>query len=159
VTPALPLVAPPLPAEGPTSAPPTGELLTPSGAVEAPKPAAPAKPAPPKLPGIGVRGTVKAVDTKAMTVTVAVSGKGKATEHVVQISSTSRYTRDGKPAIVSEIAVGDAFNGRVKKKKSEEVLITGEFKSAGAGLKKMSKAKAKLKEDSAEASPAAPKRP
>ncbi len=156
VTPALPLVAPPLSAEGSTSAP-TGELLLPSGEAETQKPAAPAKPAAPKLPGIGVRGTVTAVDSKAMTVTVTVKGKGKSTEHAVQISSTSRYSRDGKAAVVSDIVVGDSFNGRVKKKKSEEVLITGAFKSAGAGSKATSKAKAK--DGSAEAAPLAPKQP
>lgn len=156
VTPALPLVAPPLSAEGSTSAP-TGELLLPSGEAETQKPAAPAKPAAPKLPGIGVRGTVTAVDSKAMTVTVTVKGKGKSTKHAVQISSTSRYSRDGKAAVVSDIVVGDSFNGRVKKKKSEEVLITGAFKSAGAGSKATSKAKAK--DGSAEAAPSAPKQP
>ena len=156
VTPALPLVAPPLSAEGSTSAP-TGELFLPSGEANAPKPAAPAKPAAPKLPGIGVRGTVTAVDSKAMTVTVTVKGKGKSTEHVVQISSTSRYSRDGKAAVVSDIVVGDSFNGRVKKKKSEEVLITGAFKSAGAGSKATSKMKAK--DGSAEVTPSAPKQP
>jgi hypothetical protein len=156
VTPALPLVAPPLSAEGSTSAP-TGELLLPSGEAETQKPAAPAKPAAPKLPGIGVRGTVTAVDSKAMTVTVTVKGKGKSTEHVVQISSTSRYSRDGKAAVVSDIVVGDSFNGRVKKKKSEEVLITGAFKAAGGESKATSKAKAK--DGSAEAAPSAPKQP
>jgi hypothetical protein len=156
VTPALPVVAPPLSAENPISAP-TGELVSPPGTAEAPKTAAPPKPAAPKLPGIGVRGTVKAVDPKAMTVTVTVKGKDKSTEHVVQISSSSRYTRDGKAAIVSELAVGDSFNGRVKKKKSEEVLITGAFKSAAAGSNATPKAKAK--DGSAAASPSTPKQP
>jgi hypothetical protein len=156
VTPALPLVAPPLSPETPIPAP-TGEVLQPTGAAETPKPAAPVKPAAPKLPGIGVRGTVKSVDAKAMTVTVGVSGKGKSTEHVVQISSASRYTRDGKAAILSDIAVGDSFNCRVKKKKTEETLITGAFKSAGAGAKPMSKPKAK--EVPAAAEPSSPKQP
>lgn len=86
---------------------------------------APQKPAAPKLPGVGLRGTVKSVDVKAVTFTVG----GKEKDHVVHISSASRYIRNGKPSTISEISVEDSFSGRIKKNKSgEEVLITGEFK-------------------------------
>lgn len=82
------------------------------------------KPAPPKLPGVGLRGSVKAVDVKAVTFTVG----GKDKEHVVHVSSASRYTRNGKPATISEVTVGDTFSGRIKKNKAgEEVLIYGDF--------------------------------
>jgi hypothetical protein len=100
---------------------------------------------------------VKSVDPKAMTVTVAVAGKGKSTEHVVQIVSSSRYSRDGKAAIIADLAIGDSFNGRVKKKKSEEILITGAFKSAGSGAKGAPNARGKA--DPAAAAPGTPKQP
>lgn len=154
--PSLPVVPPPVLPE-PTNAVPDAGLLAPSGAgvgAADPTPAKPVKPAAPKLPGVGVRGSVSAVDAKALTFTVA--GKGQAKEHVVHISSSSRYSRNGKPATVADLVVGDAFNGRVKKnKQGEEVLIQGSFSTPGSakpsskGAAKPAKAKEAAKDPSA----------
>jgi hypothetical protein len=134
VSPTGPLTAPPLapePAVGLTSPVGVGFSATDTnvaGATLEPQQKSHAKPAAPKLPGVGVKGAIKAVDTKALSFTVA--AKGKSPEHVVHVSSSSRYTRNGKPATVADIAVDDAFNGRVKKnKQGQEVLLSGSFSS------------------------------
>ena len=162
--PLLPAVQPPILPES-TNATPDAGLLGPSGAgvgaAGEVKPAKPAKPAAPKLPGVGVRGSVTAVDAKALT--FSVEGKGQSKDHVVHITSSSRYTHDGKPATVSDVVVGDVFNGRVKKnKQGEEVLLTGTFTAPGAAKapaskgagKAKSKAKAKAEPKDAGAEPA-----
>jgi len=73
-------------------------------------PAAPAQtePAKPKKhESVPFHGTVSAVDTKAMTLTV-----GKRT---FEVTSDTKITKDGKPAILSDIAVGDKVGGAYKK--------------------------------------------
>jgi hypothetical protein len=73
-------------------------------------PAAPAQtePAKPKKhEGLVFRGTVSAVDAKAMTLTVA--------KRTFEVTSETKITKDGKPAILSDIAVGDKVGGAYKK--------------------------------------------
>jgi len=73
-------------------------------------PAAPAQtePAKPKKhEGLVFRGSVSAVDAKAMTLTVA--------KRTFEVTSDTKITKDGKPAILSDIAVGDKVGGAYKK--------------------------------------------
>lgn len=65
----------------------------------------PAKPK--KHEGLVFNGKVSAVDAKAMTLTV-----GKRT---FEVTSDTKITKDGKPAILSDIAVGDKVGGAYKK--------------------------------------------
>ena len=65
----------------------------------------PAKPK--KHEGNVFRGTVSAMDAKAMTLTV-----GKRT---FEVTSETKITKDGQPAILSDIAVGDKVGGAYKK--------------------------------------------
>jgi len=143
-----PLTAPPLAIEPPVgTVGAVGDPYLPagtnvSGALMDPPAKPPVKPAAPKLPGVGVRGSVKAVDVKALTFTVA--GKGKDAEHVVHVASTSRYSRDGKPSTIADVAVDDSFSGRVKKnKQGGEVLLTGTFSSGKHAEKHSEKRAAK----------------
>ena len=62
------------------------------------------------------RGPVSAVDTKAMTLTV-----GKRT---FEVTSETKITRDGKPAILSDIAVGDKVGGAYKKTADGKLAAT-----------------------------------
>jgi hypothetical protein len=61
----------------------------------------------PKKHGGGITGNVAAVDTAAMTITV-----GSTT---VVITSETKISKDGKPATLSDIAVGDHVNCSGKK--------------------------------------------
>jgi len=74
----------------------------------------PAKPK--KHEGNVFRGTVSAVDAKAMTLTV-----GKRT---FEITSDTKITKDGKPAILSDIAVGDKIGGAYKKTDDGKLAAT-----------------------------------
>ena len=65
----------------------------------------PAKPK--KHEGSVFNGKVTAVDAKAMTLTV-----GKRT---FEVTSETKITRDGKPAILGDLAVGDKVGGAYKK--------------------------------------------
>ena len=62
------------------------------------------------------RGTVSAVDAKAMTLTV-----GKRT---FEITSETKITKDGKSAILSDIAVGDKVGGAYKKTDDGKLAAT-----------------------------------
>jgi hypothetical protein len=64
-------------------------------------------PAKPKRHGLVFRGTVSLVDTNAMTFTV-----GKRT---FNITSETRITKNGEPATLEDIAVGDKVGGAYKK--------------------------------------------
>jgi hypothetical protein len=70
--------------------------------------AAPAQTAPaqPKKHGNVFRGAVVAVDTKAMTLTVG--------ERTFNVTSTTKITKKGEPAVLSDIAVGDKVGGAFK---------------------------------------------
>ena len=82
-------------------------------------PAAPAQtePAKPKKhESVPFHGTVSAVDTKAMTLTV-----GKRT---FEVTSDTKITKDGKPAILSDIAVGDKVGGAYKQADGGKLAAT-----------------------------------
>ncbi len=74
----------------------------------------PAKPK--KHQGNVFNGKVSAVDTKAMTLTV-----GKRT---FEVTSETKITKDGKPAILSDIAVGDKVGGACKKTDDGKLAAT-----------------------------------
>ena len=61
----------------------------------------------PSLRPLPIRGKVKAIDNGAMTVTVA--------NRTFQINSQTIITKDGKPALLSDVVVGDNTTGSVKK--------------------------------------------
>jgi len=67
--------------------------------------AAPAKPK--KHETAPFRGSVSAVDAKAMTLTVG--------NRTFEVTSETKITKDGKPAILSDIAAGDKVGGAYKK--------------------------------------------
>ena len=82
-------------------------------------PAAPAQTAPvkpKKHEGLVFRGAVSAVDAKAMTLTV-----GKRT---FAVTSDTKITKEGKPAILSDIAVGDKVGGAYKKADDGKLCAT-----------------------------------
>lgn len=82
-------------------------------------PAAPAQtePAKPKKHESNVfNGKVSAVDAKAMTLTV-----GKRT---FEVTSDTKITKDGKPAILSDIAVGDKVGGAYKQSGDGKLAAT-----------------------------------
>lgn len=79
-----------------------------------------------------IHGTVSAVDTKAMTFTIA--GKEKA--RTIAINSESRLTKDSKPATLGEVTPGDYVKGRAEKKDGVEVLVKGAFGPKPEGKKK-----------------------
>ncbi len=62
---------------------------------------------PKKHEGLVFHGAVSAVDAKAMTLTV-----GKRT---FVVTSETKITKNGQPAILSDIAVGDKIGGAYKK--------------------------------------------
>jgi hypothetical protein len=88
----------------------------------------PAKPK--KHEGIPFHGTVSAVDTNAMTLTVKTRTFG--------ITSETRITKDGEPAILSDIAVGDKVSGAYKKSEDGTLDATtihdGKKKKEDAGM-------------------------
>jgi hypothetical protein len=75
---------------------------------------APVKPK--KHEGLVFRGAVSAVDAKAMTLTV-----GKRT---FAVTSDTKITKEGKPAILSDIAVGDKVGGAYKKADDGKLCAT-----------------------------------
>jgi hypothetical protein len=74
---------------------------------------APAKPA---RHSFVFRGKVGAVDTNAMTFTI-----GKRT---FDITSETKITKEGKPAVLSDIAVGDKVGGAYKKSENGNLDAT-----------------------------------
>lgn len=75
------------------------------------KPPAPAAPA--KTNGFPFRGTLKAVDKAAMTLTVA----GKEKDRVIYLTTETRFTKDGKPATLADAAVNGEVGGYAQKGK------------------------------------------
>ena len=65
---------------------------------------APAAPTAKKLP---IHGKAAAVDTAKMTLTVG--------ESVLNVTSTTKISKDGKPATLSDIKVGDTVSASYKK--------------------------------------------
>lgn len=93
----------------------TNEVAKPSAAAPAKKaPAAPKEKkdgkeaAPKRHPFVG---KVSAIDTQSMTVTLA----GKEKPRVIRITSDTRITKNGKPAMLKEGAVGDEAAGQAVK--------------------------------------------
>jgi hypothetical protein len=80
----------------------------------APAQTAPAKPK--KHEGLVFHGAVSAVDTKAMTLTV-----GKRT---FEVTSATKITKNGQPATLSDIAVGDQVGGAYKKTDDGKLTAT-----------------------------------
>ncbi|MFM7102306.1 MAG: hypothetical protein ACKO3N_14160, partial [Verrucomicrobiota bacterium] len=94
-----------------------------------PPPAARKKAAAPRLPKghFNLRGTVKASDTNAMSLTITAQSR----EHVVRFDGQSRADRAGEPAVFRSIQAGDSFQGEVRKgPKGAEILVQGHFKPA-----------------------------
>jgi len=82
----------------------------PAPAPKAPK--AQAEKAPAKKPAtFPFRGTLKAVDKDAMTLTLA----GKQKDRVIHITSQTRFTKDGKPAVLGDGVVGEEVAGSARK--------------------------------------------
>jgi hypothetical protein len=61
----------------------------------------------PKKHGLPFHGKVTAVDTAAMTVTVA--------SRTFNVTADTKITKDGKPATLSDITVGETIRGSYKK--------------------------------------------
>jgi hypothetical protein len=75
------------------------------------KPETAAEVAKPKKDRLPFRGTVSAVDKTAMTISV----KGKETEKTYLITSTTKFTKAGKPATLEDAVVGEECGGSYKK--------------------------------------------
>ncbi len=69
-----------------------------------------------KHSGLVFRGTASAVDTNAMTLTVET--------RTFVITSETKITKDGNPAILSDIAVGDKVGGAYKKSEDGKLTAT-----------------------------------
>lgn len=86
----------------------------------------PAATAPAKKHGVPFHGKAAAVDTAAMTVTVGTK--------TFNIASDTKITKDGKPATLSDITVGETISGSSKKdaagKLNATVIHIGEKKKA-----------------------------
>ena len=85
-----------------------------ANAPAAPGQTEPAKPK--KHEGNVFRGTVSAVDAKAMTLTIK--------NRTFEVTSETKITKDGKPAILSDIAVGDKVGGAYKKAEGGKLVAT-----------------------------------
>lgn len=127
----------------------------------APSAAAPAKKAPaaPKEKKDGKEaapkrhpfvGKVSAIDTQSMTVTLA----GKEKPRVIRITSDTRITKNGKPAMLKEGAVGDEAAGQAVKAADGGEQATSLRFGPKPGAKEGEKAPAKPAKATA---PAAPK--
>jgi len=79
-------------------------------------------------------GTLSAVDKTAMTITV----KKKEAEQTFEITSNTRIMKEGKPAVLSDGAVGDMVGGQYRKTddgKLEAVSVRFGPKPEAAGTK------------------------
>jgi len=85
-----------------------------------PAPAPPAKPKPKKAAGVSFHGTLSAVDKAAMTITVATKTK----DRVFHVTSKTRFTRDGKPAILDDGVIGEEVAGYAKPAKHGKSDLT-----------------------------------
>lgn len=138
-------VQPLTPAAGTATAPagaatlPTTELtpVAPDPAAQAaqanptatPAPAKKEKPKAPPAPGTPFSGTISAVDKTAMTLTV----EGKSKSHTLHVTSKSRFTKDGKPAMFSDAVIGEESAGYYKKAKGGDLqLVSARFGAKAA---------------------------
>ena len=83
-------------------------------------------PAPKKKGGLPFHGKVAAVDANAMTFTVGTM--------TIAIGSNTKITKDGKPAVFSDIAVGENVAGSYKK--DDAGKMTASSVKIGAAKKK-----------------------
>ena len=116
--PAVPAAAIPAPAiqPAPTSPAPL-EPTAPAAPTEVPKKQpAKKKAAPSSLP---FRGKVEATDAKAMTITLA----GKEKQRVLNVTSKSRFEKDGKPATFADVKAGEDVRGSYAKSKDGENIV------------------------------------
>jgi hypothetical protein len=65
----------------------------------------------PKRDSLPFHGKIAAVDKIAMTITL----EGKEAQRVLQITSETRFTKDGKPATLDDAVVGEQIAGSYKK--------------------------------------------
>jgi len=82
-------------------------------------PAAPAQTEPvkpKKHEGLVFRGAVVAVDAKAMTLTVGT--------RTLEVTSATKITKNGEPAVLSDIAVGDKIGGAYTKAEGGKLVAT-----------------------------------
>jgi len=98
-----------------------------------------ATPAPKKHATLPIKGKVAAVDAGAMTFTVG--------ETTIAITSATKITKDGQPAVFSDITVGETVHGAYKKNAEGKCTATSV---------KIGAAKAKKAEKAAEAATNAP---
>jgi hypothetical protein len=80
------------------------------------KPAAAEAGAPAKKHGVPFRGTVSAVDAKAMTVKLA--------SRTFTVTSETKITKEGKPAVFADITVGEKITGQYKKDSAGKLEAT-----------------------------------
>jgi hypothetical protein len=93
----------------------TNAPTPPAAAPAAPDQTTPA-PAKPKKHGLVFRGTVSAIDTNAMTLTVET--------RTFDITSDTRITKDGQPATLSDGVVGEPVSGAYKKGDDDKLDAT-----------------------------------
>ena len=75
------------------------------------------EPAKPKKHEVNVfRGIVSAVDAKAMTLTI--------NKRTFEVTSDTKITKNGQPAILSDISVGDKIGGAYKKTADGKLVAT-----------------------------------
>jgi hypothetical protein len=159
--PAAPIVTPPPPAapatdlSAPANLPPA---VAPDTSAAAPAKAKPSKPKAAKPAGTAFHGQIDATDKLAMTLTV--SSKGKS--HVIAVTSKTRFTKDGKPAIFQDATVGENVAGSYKKAKTgklEAISVRFGVKPAAEKPAKAKKSKASQPPKPAAESESAPKTP
>lgn len=81
-----------------------------------------------KKHGLPFHGKAAAVDTAAMTVTVG--------HQVINVTAETKITKDGKPATLSDITVGEKISGSYKKDdagklNASTIYIGGKAKAEG----------------------------
>jgi hypothetical protein len=113
--PAVPNIPAPALEPAPTAPTPT-EPAAPNALAEAPKKPAKKKAPPSSLP---FRGKVETTDAKAMTVTLA----GKEKQRVFNVTSKTRFEKDGKPATFGDVKAGEDIRGSYAKSKDGENLV------------------------------------
>lgn len=104
--------APAAPPPNPTSPPSTPPASEAAPAPTKPKPKAPPqKPAAKRPATFPFRGTLKAVDQDALTLILA----GKERDRVIHITSQTRFTKEGKPAVLADAVPGEEVAGSARK--------------------------------------------
>ena len=97
------------------------------------------------------RGKVTAIDTAAMTLTVDTQ--------VIYVTSETKITRNGKPATLSEITVGETATGSCKKDDAGKMDATTIHAGEAAPHKERKKATDKAPDKAMDAVPETPPAP